>query len=65
MSAPLQFTCNACNATFPREQRHACPGFDPAAMAARIDALASALAVANARIARLEHRVDVLTGGLS
>ena len=60
-----EVTCDTCNATFDARQRHACPGFDHEAMAARIDALASALAVANARIARLEHRVDVLTGGLS
>ena len=64
MSAPVQVTCNACNATLDIRQRHACPGFDHEAMAARIEALASALDVANARIAHLEHRVDALVGDL-
>lgn len=52
MSAPLQLTCNACNATIPREQRHACPGFDHEAMAARISTLEAAPRLALRYVAR-------------
>lgn len=57
MSAPIQFTCNACNATFHNEQRHACPGFDHAAMAARLDALEDERRALTARVERLEFMI--------
>lgn len=50
-----EVTCDTCNATFDARQRHACPGFDHEAMAARIDALEDGSRGLAARIARLER----------
>jgi hypothetical protein len=47
-----EVTCDTCNATFDARQRHACPGFDHEAMAARIDALEAAPRLALRYVAR-------------
>ena len=52
MSAPIQVTCNACNATLDIRQRHACPGFDHEAMAARLADLEAAPRLALRYVAR-------------
>ena len=57
MSAPIQVTCNACNATLDIRQRHACPGFDHEAMARRIEALEDERRALTARVERLEFMI--------
>lgn len=57
MSNEAKLICNACNATLDIRQRHACLGFDPAAMAARIDALEDERRALTARVERLEFMI--------
>ena len=52
MSNEAKLICNTCNATLDIRQRHACPGFDHEAMAARLAALEAAPRLALRYVAR-------------